>query len=100
MFCHERYSLLCSERKNSTIVSTRARKRWGRKREKREQVIACTMIEQAMPRQGKRWHPSADSVVDGEHQRCVLRSSRPDTFCRVLLHISEQIGRASCRERV
>ncbi len=30
MFCHDRYSLLCSERKNSTIVSTRARKRWER----------------------------------------------------------------------
>jgi len=44
-----------------------------------EQVIACTMIEYAMPRQGKRWHPSAKSVVDGEHQQCVRRSSMPDT---------------------
>src|SRR5438105_3277866 len=35
MFCHDRYSLLFSERKNSTIVSTRVRKRWGRKREER-----------------------------------------------------------------
>src|SRR6266566_9089686 len=30
MFCHDRYSLLFSERKNSTIVSTRVRKRWER----------------------------------------------------------------------
>src|SRR5258708_11274824 len=30
MFCHDGYSLLFSERKNSTIVSTRARKRWER----------------------------------------------------------------------
>lgn len=29
----------------------------------REQVIACTMIEHAMPRQGKRWHPSANGVA-------------------------------------
>ena len=38
MFCHDRYSLLSSERKNSTIVSTRARKRWGKKREEREKA--------------------------------------------------------------
>jgi len=37
------------------------------------------MIEHAMPRQGKRWHPSATGVVDGQHRRCVRRSSRPDT---------------------
>ena len=30
MFCHDSSSLLFSERKNSTIVSTRARKRWER----------------------------------------------------------------------
>src|ERR1700738_2424100 len=79
MFCHDRYSLLFSERKNSTIVSTRARKRWGRKREEREQVIACTMIEYAHATTGERWHPSANGVVDGEHQRCVRWSSIPDT---------------------
>ena len=30
MFCHDGSSLLCSSRKNSTIVSTRARNRWER----------------------------------------------------------------------
>src|SRR5262249_520301 len=54
----------------------------------REQVIACSMIERAMPRQGKRWHPSANGVVDGEHRRCARRSSRPDIPLPLLLHIS------------
>jgi len=54
MFCHDRYSLLFSERKNSTIVSTRVRKRWGRKREEREQVIAYTMIEYAAAAAGEK----------------------------------------------
>jgi len=54
MFCHDRYSLLFSERKNSTIVSTRVRKRWGRKREEREQVIAYTMIEYAAATTGEK----------------------------------------------
>src|SRR5690348_13099669 len=30
MFCHDRYSLLFSERINNTIISTHARKRWER----------------------------------------------------------------------
>src|SRR5579884_3457206 len=37
-FCHDRYSLLSSERKNNTIVSTSARTRWGTKRERREKA--------------------------------------------------------------
>src|SRR6266700_4817554 len=81
MFCHDRYSLLFSERKNSTIVSTRVRKRWGRKREEREQVIACTMIEYAAAVAGEKmasicqWYGLSGNIC----QRCVRRSSLPDT---------------------
>src|SRR5438876_4888172 len=88
MFCHDRYSLLFSERKNSTIVSTRARKRWGRKREEREQVIACTMIEYAAATTGEKMA----SIC----QWCGLSGNISDAFagvpcltplCRTLLHI-------------
>src|SRR6266568_5059761 len=91
MFCHDRYSLLFSERKNSTIVSTRARKRWGRKREEREQVIACTMIEYAAAVAGEKmasicqwyggWGTSVSDAFAGVP--CLT------PLCRTLLHISE-----------
>src|SRR5437763_2783492 len=81
---------LLSSRKNSTIVSTHARKRWERPEgeERASQVIACKLIEHAMPRQGK----------DGLHLPMVWwMGNIGDAFaavpgltplCRVLLHTS------------
>src|SRR5260370_11938956 len=90
MFCHDSSSLLfVFEKKQHDRINTRE-ETMGETRGRRGQVIACTMIEHAMPRQGKRWHPSANGVVDGEHRRCVRRSSRPDTS---LPHASPYLSR-------
>ncbi len=79
MFCHERYSLLVVfEKKQHDRINTRE-ETMGETRGRREQVIACTLIEYACGATGERWHPSATGVVDGQHRRCVRRSSRPDT---------------------
>src|SRR4249920_3252337 len=90
MFCHDRYSLLFSERKNSTIVSTRARKRWER--------------PEGGERAGHRLHHDRicachDRGKDGIHLPMVWwMGNISDAFagvpcltslCRTLLHISE-----------
>lgn len=64
MFCHDRYSLLfVFENKQHDHINTR-KETMGETRGRREKrLIACTMIEHAMPRQGKRWHPSANGVA-------------------------------------
>src|ERR1700686_5303221 len=90
MFCHDSSSLLVSESKNSTIVSTRARKRWGRKRKEREQVIACTMIEYAAATTGEKmasicqWYGLSGNIGDAFAGVPCLTP-----LCRTLLHISE-----------
>jgi hypothetical protein len=78
MFCHERYSLLFSSRKNNTIVSTYVRNQWGRKREERADHRSHN-DRRGFARQRKRWHPSAGACGEWEHQRCIRRDFRPDT---------------------
>ena len=90
MFCHDSSSLLFSERKNSTIVSTRARKRWER--------------PEGGERAGHRLHNDRicgchDRGKDGIHLPMVWwMGNISDAFagvpcltplCRTLLHISE-----------
>src|SRR5713226_1227193 len=80
MFCHDSSSLLFSERKNSTIVSTRARKRWERPeggeraghRLHHDRICGCHD-------RGKDGIHLPMGWPIGEHQRCVRRSSLPDT---------------------
>src|SRR5712692_11887233 len=69
-----------SLRKNCTIVTTRARKRWGRKRGWRESRSSPALLDRTcFARQDKRRHTSAKGVVDGENQRCASLRSLPDT---------------------
>ena len=93
MFCHDRYSLLCSERINDTIVSTQARKRWERQNGFTSQVIACTLIEHAMPRQGKDGFHLPLVWPIGQHRRGVRSSCwRVHLAGRVLLHLPRTVS--------
>jgi len=76
MFCHKVF-LAFSERKNSTIDRL-ARGNDGAEEGEREQVIACTMIEYAAATTGEKM-ASICHVWWMGHQRCVRRSSMPDT---------------------
>jgi hypothetical protein len=80
MFCHDKYFLaFCLQEKTARSYQL-VRGNDGRdQREEREQVIACTMIEYAVATAGEKMASSANGRVDGEHQRCVRRSSMPDT---------------------
>src|SRR6266567_4008231 len=53
------------------LSSSFSQKRWGRKRGWRESRSSPALLDRTcFARQGKRRHPSASGVVDGEHQRC------------------------------
>src|SRR5215472_1138175 len=88
MFCHERYSLLFSSRKNSTIVSTRARKRWARPEGgESEQVIAYTMIEEADATTGEKMASICGCVCwMGNISDAFAAVPGLIPLCRVLLH--------------
>src|SRR6185437_16235286 len=42
-------------------------------------VLFAHCLNMCMPRQGKRWQPSATGVGNREQQRSIRRSPRPDT---------------------
>src|SRR6266851_3262544 len=86
MFCHDRYFLAFFFEKKQHNRINMCEETMGETRGRREQVIACTR----MPQQGKRWHPSANGVVDGERKLCVRRRSLPDTS---LPHASPYLSR-------
>src|SRR5437763_15269124 len=81
MFCHDRYSLLVVvEKKQHDRINTR-KETMGETRGRRESKSGHRLQTDRTcdAATGERWPPSANGVVDGQHRRCVRRSSRPDT---------------------
>src|SRR5712691_2801742 len=80
MFCHDSSSLLfVFEKKQHDRINTRE-ETMGETRGRREQVIACTMIARGACRgRGKDGIHLPMGWPLREHQRCVRRSSLPDT---------------------
>src|SRR5207253_3126172 len=72
--------------KNSTIVTTRARKRWGRKRGWRESRSSPAQLSNMLFRQSKRRNTSASDVVDGEISDVLAGNPCLTPVCRALLH--------------
>jgi len=90
MFCHDRYSLLfVFEKKQHDRINTRE-ETMGETRGRREQVIACTMIEYAAAAAGEKmasicqWGGLSGNISDAFAGVPCLTP-----LCRTLLHISE-----------
>ena len=97
MFCHERYSLLVVfEKKQHNRLNTRE-DTMGEPRGRREQVIACTLIARgACCGRGKDGIHLPMGWPIGEHQRCIRRSSLPDTSRPARFSISASHHPAAC----
>src|SRR6266566_6596912 len=97
MFCHDRYSLLVVfEKKQHDRLNTRE-ETMGETRGRREQVIACTMIEEAHAAAGEKMASICGCGWPiGEHQRCVRRSSLPDTSRAARFSLSASHHPAAC----